>query len=214
MSNNGIKSALALTFSAWALCGAIGIATAQPVYRVVDANGKVTFSDQPPSNQPAKPVITGAASDTPAPILPYALRQAASKYPVTLYAGPDCVPCSSGRALLQQRGVPFTERSITSAYDAAALQRVFGDNSIPVLTVGTVTLKGLSETEWNQTLDVAGYPKTSQLPAAYRNPPVAPLVPSAPKPTAAPSNVTNSTAPDTPLPPRAPNPANPAGIQF
>ena len=48
-----LKAALA----GLALLPIAGAALAQPVYRIVDKNGKVTFSDQPPSAnaQPAAP---------------------------------------------------------------------------------------------------------------------------------------------------------------
>ena len=40
---------------------------------------------------------------------------------------------------------------------------------------GGQQLKGYSDLEWKQYLDAAGYPKSSQLPSGYRNPPAAPL---------------------------------------
>ena len=36
--------------------------------------------------------------------LPFELRQAASRYPVTLYTAATCIPCDNGRQMLQQRG--------------------------------------------------------------------------------------------------------------
>ncbi|RYF78329.1 MAG: DUF4124 domain-containing protein, partial [Comamonadaceae bacterium] len=79
-----------------------GTAAAQTLYRQVDANGRVTYSDRPPavgSAAPA-PARAGNAAPTPGsdgPALPYALRQVQQRYPVTLYTRDACEPCANGR---------------------------------------------------------------------------------------------------------------------
>ncbi|TAG29021.1 MAG: glutaredoxin family protein, partial [Verrucomicrobia bacterium] len=70
------------------------------------------------------------------PSLPLELRQAAARYPVTLYTAADCPPCDSGRKLLQQRGIPYSERRVTSDEDAQALERLVGGRTVPSLTIG------------------------------------------------------------------------------
>ena len=151
---------------------------AQAVYRIVGPDGKVTFSDRPPAT-PAKvsgleTATSPSASSNPA--LPYDLRQIVAKYPVTLYTSKDCTPCDSGRNLLRTRGVPFSEKTITTAEDAESLQRISSSKSLPFLTLGSQHIKGFSDAEWTQYLNAAGYPESSKLPASYRNPPAAPLV--------------------------------------
>jgi len=189
-------------------------ANAQQIYRIVGQDGRVTFSDKAPLDANAR---VGTATAIPMPsagpensALPFELRQAASRYPVTLYTGPGCAPCVTGRALLSERGIPFTERTVTTNEDIDALKRLAGAPSLPFLTIGGQQLKGFSEIEWVQFLDAAGYPKTSQLPSSYTPPPATALVtaqqPQAPVRPA-------------PQPPRAaaaqPAPAeNPAGIRF
>lgn len=155
------------------------LSQAQQVYRIVGADGRVTFSDQPP--HPSRDIkVTAASADlgnaTSVAGLPYALRQVAEKYPVTLYSGDNCGPCTSARSMLTTRGIPFAEKTVTTAVDAEALKRLSGDNSLPFLTIGRQQLKGYSDAEWTQFLDAAGYPKSSQLPANYRPPAPAPLV--------------------------------------
>jgi hypothetical protein len=81
-----------------------------------------------------------------------------------------------------------------------------------VLTIGAQRVKGFSDVEWGQDLDAAGYPKTSQLPATYRNPPASPLV-SVQKPVTAKAEE-KPEAPDAAAAPSAPGPQNPAGIKF
>ena len=63
---------------------------------------------------------TPAATPSEAGALPYPLRQAVQRYPVTLYTSDKCNPCNSARELLQKRGVPFTEKTITTAEDGQA----------------------------------------------------------------------------------------------
>jgi glutaredoxin len=189
--------------------------SAQQVYRIVGPDGKVTFSDKPPveANVKLAPVVPlGGGGGSNGAGLPFELRQVASKYPVTLYTGNNCGPCGAGRAYLSSRGVPFTERTVTTAEDAEALKRLAGDNSIPLLTVGGQQIKGYSDTEWGQFLDAAGYPARSALPPSYRNPAASPLVAiQRPAPAAAPVE-------SAPEPVRAPPPVeradNPAGIKF
>lgn len=190
---------------------------AQPVYRIVGPDGQVTFADKPPVTPASKvtPVNNALPSSAPsgAP-LPFELRQVVGKYPVTLYTSSNCAPCDSGRSLLSARGVPFSEKTIATAQDAEALQKLSGNNSLPFLTIGAQHVAGFSASEWTQYLSAAGYPESSKLPASYRSPPAAPLV--APEKPVVPA--TNATAPAEPvlpsITPPKPGPANPAGIQF
>jgi glutaredoxin len=199
---------------AW-LCMAAS-AQAQTVYRIVGPDGKVTFSDKSPANAAQGKVAstgTGAAAAAPGASLPIELRQAASKYPVILYTAPDCSPCASGRTLLGSRGIPFSERTVTTAEDVAALKRLMGETSLPVLNIGGQRLKGYSDVEWTQYLDAAGYPKLSMLPAGYRQAPAGPLVTVAEKPVTAREDTRPADA-ATAASTYGPAPSNPAGIKF
>jgi len=214
-----LHKALALGLTTVALaCATVG-AHSQTVYRIVGADGKVIFSDKPPASaEQGKLVGTGigAKGDASGSALPFELRQVVGKYPVTFYTTEKCAPCDTGRALLNRRGVPFTERTITTKEDSDALQRLTAENSLPVLTIGAQKIKGLSDVEWAQYLDAAGYPKTSILPAGYKNPAPSPLV-STQKASAEPKAAekpAEPTAPAATSQPDAPNPANPAGIKF
>lgn len=191
-------------------------AGAQQVFRIVGPDGRITFSDQPPMEASAKPaavVPTAGTSGPSGPGLPFELRQVASKYPVTLYTGNNCGPCGGGRTYLMSRGIPYTEKTITTAEDAQALQRLAGDNSLPLVTIGGQQIKGYSDSEWGQFLDAAGYPARSALPASWKNPAASPLVAVQRSAPAAPSVV--ETPAELPVTPAAALPAdNPAGIKF
>jgi glutaredoxin len=187
---------------------------AQQMYRIVGPDGRVTFTDQPPPPSANAKVTTGRGGSfnesSAGAALPFELRSVVQRFPVTIYTSKDCAPCDSGRNLLRNRGVPFTERTIDSPEDAESLKRLSGDTSMPFATIGGQQLKGFSDVEWTQFLDAAGYPKSSQLPTGYRNPVPAPLVArAAPAPAAAPA-----AAAPTPAAAPASNTNNPTGIRF
>ncbi|MEO6321044.1 MAG: glutaredoxin family protein [Polaromonas sp.] len=213
------KALLALAVIAGSL--ASPLLQAQQVYRIVGPDGKVTFSDRPPpvsasNTKTSEANLARAGSAVPAS-LPYELRQVALKYPVVLYTAENCAPCGAGRSMLTSRGIPFSEKTVTTAGDTEALQRLSGETSLPFLTIGSQHLKGFSDAEWTQFLDAAAYPKSSRLPASYRAPAPAPLVAVAVAPAAAPASAAaagrNASPAALPVQP-APTSTNPAGIRF
>ena len=200
-----------LTVGASALM--LAAAAQAQVYRVVGPDGRVTYSDTPPAAQAPAPAQDAAAPRGGSPGLPYQLGQTAQRYPVTLYTASQCAPCTSGRNLLVNRGVPFAEKTIESGGDVAALQRLVGGGDLPLLTIGAQHLKGFSDAEWSQYLDAAGYPRTSQLPSTWRRAPASPLVPARATPAAA-ASVPAPAAPEAPSAELPHTPTNPAGIRF
>jgi glutaredoxin len=192
---------------------------AQQIYRIVGPDGRITFSDKPPVEASAK-VSTGSGNSSAGSVsagLPFELRQVAAKYPVMLYTGDNCNPCGAARSLLTGRGIPFTEKTVTTNDDVQALQRLSGDTSLPFATIGGQQLKGFSDNEWVQYLDAAGYPKASTLPPSYRRPEPTPMVAVSPAPTPAATATTEGRTvvrPATPAAATTPPPNNPAGIRF
>ncbi len=197
---------------------AVTDANAQQIFRIVGPDGRITFSDKPPLDPTLKaqaaPVVAlpgSAGGDLSS--LPFELRQAASRYPVTLYSAPGCGACASGRAMLTSRGVPFTEKTVVTNEDIEALKRMANANTLPVLTIGGQQLKGYGEIEWVQFLDAAGYPKSSQLPSSYTPGPATPLV-AAQEPQAPALPSARARAEVQPIAPAASPADNPAGIRF
>ena len=183
---------------------------AMAVYKIVQPDGSVIYTDRPPTTGSARvvPLAPGAAPTMPELALPQELRSLVQRYPVTLYTSTDCTPCDNGRRLLQQRGVPYSERLVSSEEEALALERTVGGRTVPALTIGAQALRGLSETDWAAFLDAAGYPRESRLPRGWQAPAPTPLVERAPvpprqaTPTARPSQA--PTAPAVPPPEPAP----------
>jgi len=169
------RAALTLSLALFALPG-----LAQ--FKVIGADGKVTYTDREPSASEGKVVPLGnkAITAQPAaaePDLPFELRQASTKYPVTLYVtSTACEPCSSGRQLLKQRGIPFTEKLVVTSEDSEALERLSGAREAPTLSIGSQILRGYAAETWAAYLDAAGYPRESRLPSTYQYRAAAPVV--------------------------------------
>src|SRR5665647_1887765 len=110
-----IRSALAAVFAVMLMLPEL--TQAQTIYRLVGPDGRITFSDKPSAATDKITTVNMAAPtmDAGGATLPFELRQVATKYPVTLYSSSNCEPCNAARALLSGRGIPFAEKTITSA---------------------------------------------------------------------------------------------------
>lgn len=190
---------------------------AHALYKVVGPDGKVTYTDRPavsPDNKVQSVNSSGGVSNDVA--LPFELRQAAQRYPVTLYTTKDCPPCDAGRQTLRQRGIPFAEKTIATKDDGDALQRITGGRDLPAMTVGSQVLRGYQRDDWSSYLDAAAYPKESKLPANFPQGGATPLT--TPKQAVSESTPANDgTAPaarPTPSSNGGTSSSNPAGIKF
>lgn len=137
-------------------------AYAQQLYRWVDQNGRVTYSQSPPPAGAAKNVQQkkmGGGSAVESSDLPYAAQVAVKNFPVTLYTGPDCGdPCKQGRDTLSKRGIPFRDVSVSDEQGIEALRKLAGSARIPTLQVGSQITAGFESNSWKNALDAAGYP--------------------------------------------------------
>jgi len=197
-----------------------GHAYAQQVYKSIDKQGRVTYSQIPPKPG-SEEKLTGSGAENPA--LPFVLQQVVKRYPVTLYTTTDSPYSVTARLYLLQRGIPFTEKTVVTAEDFVEFKQRSFENIFPTLTIGNQQLKGFNDIEWSQYLNAAGYPAQSALPRNYSNPAATPLV--AVKKVADKANAngnantapaaTATTTPKTaPEPARTLDPSNPTGIRF
>jgi glutaredoxin len=222
MTDSPSRSALCRPTS---VCGLVCLtlvlcsAAAWAQYKVVQPDGSITYTDRPQPTSttritaisPAGKTASGGSGNE----LPPELRQAAQRYPVTLYTAKDCPACEAARRLLQTRGVPYAERVVGSEEDAAAMERAAGGRSVPTLTIGPQPLRGLVETDWTAYLDAAGYPRESKLPRNWPKTVATPVVERGTQTAerVAPVQITpTATAPVEPPPPDPVN--NPTGVRF
>ncbi len=150
-----------------ALMVVIAPATAGKLYKWMDKNGNVHYTDQPPPPEAKtaeqKKFGDKATSDAP---VPYALQQAAKNFPVTLYTADQCGDaCSKASALLSQRGIPYTGKDARDPTVAEELKGLIGGKlEVPVMKLGSQVVRGYEESTWNTALDAAGYPKWAVTP--------------------------------------------------
>lgn len=161
--------AIAASIAIFGLC--LPPADAQQMYRWVDKDGRVTYSQNPPPTGAAKSVeqrrITNSVVEGAG--LPYAAQVAMKNFPVTLYTAPDCAdPCKEGRDMLSKRGIPFKEVVTGDEQSLEALRKASGGTRVPVLQVGKQTSSGFEAGAWKAALDSAGYP--SSIPTTARKP--------------------------------------------
>ena len=143
---------------------AAAAAGAQTTYRWIDkSSGQTVFSDQAPPPGARQVVKQTSAAQVDDQQLPYATRQAAEKFPVTLYTTANCIEaCQQARNLLNGRGIPFAEKMLKNEQEFAELARLLSSEAgVPSLLVGQQSLRGLADDAWNNLLDLAGYPKSA-----------------------------------------------------
>jgi glutaredoxin len=197
MTGGGMKRALLFTvgtctIATTLLCGQPA-AQERQVYRYVDQDGRVVYSDRAPvsgaKDLQRKRVTANTISTSE---LPLVVQQASERYPVTLFTFACGPACENATALLNRRGVPYTTVSVDDAEGQQKLQAAAGELSAPVLQVGDKLIaKGWNEARWNTLLDQAGYPKSPTGRTTQRSRPL----------------------PDAPEPQVAPQPARTAGVR-
>lgn len=156
-----MKTAFVLSLLAVAIMAPMTV-DAQQVYRWVDADGRVQYSDQPPpagtKNVQEKNVGGNSIQNND---LSLVAQDAQKKNPVTVYTSECGEACDAAKAYLNKRGIPHTVVDPTRSLE---LNKKFKEETggvvVPVLKVGDKRLAGWSESSWASSLDAAGYPKT------------------------------------------------------
>ncbi len=159
MTGAHLRIALVAGLAALAATGAV--AQNQQVYRYVDKDGRVVYSDRgPPADArdvQAKRLRGNVIENNE---IPLAAQQAQERFPVTLDSFGCGEVCTAAEALLNRRGVPYAAVNVETPEGAEQLSKMTGELKAPVLQVGDRTfVKGYSDTQWNKALDEAGYPK-------------------------------------------------------
>ena len=150
---------LSVFLVAFALFGSAG---AQSVYRWVDADGRVQYSDQPPpvgtKGVQEKNVSGNSIQNNE---LSLVAQDAQKRNPVTVYVSECGESCDAAKAYLNKRGIPHTVVDPTRTIELnKKFKEETGGTVVPVIKIGEKRLSGWSESAWSGALDAAGYPKT------------------------------------------------------
>jgi hypothetical protein len=162
----------------------------QQVYRYVDPEGRVVYSDKPPPPDARDPQAKRIGRNTiETSDLSFTAAMAQERFPVTLYTFGCGTVCDTASALLNKRGIPHTVIDVGAGDGAEKLKRLTGGLDAPALQVGDQYTTGFNENRWQNMLSDAGYPKTP----APRTTPVG----KAPSPAPEPSATTQTFTPPT-----------------
>ena len=152
-----------LAYACGAIAGMIVAGAAaqdQPIYRYVDPNGRIIYSDHVPPPD-AKSVEAKKLSPNliETDQVALATQRAQDRFPLTLYTFPCGDVCDRAEALLNRRGVPYKTVDVQEQSGAEKLKKLTGELQAPVLQAGDkLMVKGFSEVQWQMLLDNAGYP--------------------------------------------------------
>jgi glutaredoxin len=175
------------------------------MFKWTDSKGVVHFSDQPPTGKDVKVETKSFAAGGNDVALPYELAEAVRNSPVTLYTAADCKACDQGRTLLQQRGIPFSEKTVSTNDDQHKLKEAGSAGQVPLLVVGGTKRVGFEAGAWNEALSNAAYPKQRVLPANYQYPVAVSAAPAPQRPLA--RKVVGERQAEPVLEPKTPTPA-------
>lgn len=151
-----------------AICALYGFAAmtyAAQFYEWVDEKGAKQYTQQPPPSNiknVQQKQLRANVVETSGPS--YSAQQASKNFPVTLYVTATCGEvCKNAQAHLTKRGIPFTEKDPRKPEEIGTFKKLTGGAmEVPVLVVGELrTLKGYLASEWDATLDQAGYPSAA-----------------------------------------------------
>ena len=118
------------------------------IYKWVDDNGNVHFSDKPPSGGKASEVEVRINSYTSPQITasPFSGQagNAASHQQVVLYSTRWCGYCKKARNYFQKNNIAFTEYDVETTEKGKRDYRALGGSSVPIILVGDKRLNGFS----------------------------------------------------------------------
>jgi len=143
------------------IASGLAAAQTQQVYRYVDPEGRVVYSDKPPPPNARDAQAKRIGKNTiETSNLSFSAVLAQERYPVTLYTFGCGTVCDTASALLNKRGVPHTVVDVGQSDGADKLKRLTGGLDAPALQVGDQYATGYNEARWQSMLTDAGYPKT------------------------------------------------------
>ena len=142
---------LAFTLASQLVC-------AQP-YKWVDAQGRTHYGDRPPAEAKARPVTAAINTYSGTPVLKAggAAGAAAARESLVIYTTPTCGYCQAAKAHMSRRGIPYTERDVTTSESYEREFRQKGGRGVPLIVAGNRTLNGYSAESLDALLKGAGY---------------------------------------------------------
>lgn len=131
-----------------------GTSSAVKIFKWVDANGKVHFSDSPPPGANVQEIKLRVPSyEGEADVKPLA----AATRRVTIYVTETCGYCRRAKAHLNRRGVAFTEFDVEKDPIGRRQYQQLRGRGVPIILVGDQRMDGYSEPRLEALLKQAGF---------------------------------------------------------
>ena len=132
-------------------------ADAQPIYRWVDDNGRVQYTDKPPAGVKAKPVADRINSYSGPATVTGSASAGGTRPQIRMYSTDWCVYCRKAREYMARNRIRYTELDVEKSATAKAEYQHLGGRGVPVIFVGAQRMNGYSEEGFAQMLKAAGY---------------------------------------------------------
>lgn len=141
----------ALTVIVISLCAASQFTFAAKLYKWVDAEGNVSYQDQPPPSngkiiKESELITSSVDSDTENALAP-----------VIIYTIEDCDSCEVMKLRLEQLSIPFEEQSLLSREVQRSILAQSDSVSAPTLYFNEKYMSGLKDEELIAELRLGGY---------------------------------------------------------
>jgi glutaredoxin len=143
-----------------ALCALLACIPANAqIYRWVDADGRVQYTDKPPPGVKASEVQSRISSYAGAPVVSGTPSPSAgaTRPEIRMYATDWCGYCKKARAYFARERIRYTELDVEKSAAARAEYQRLGARGVPVILVGTQRMNGYSEERLAAMLKAAGY---------------------------------------------------------
>jgi len=117
------------------------------MYKWIDKDGKVHYSDSPPPGKKAKKLDLKINSISGPPVVSSLGNPSstASTSKVKLYTTTWCGYCKRARAYLQARGTPYQEIDVETSSQGQREFQALGGRGVPVILVGNQRMDGYNE---------------------------------------------------------------------
>ena len=116
---------------------------AAEIYKTIDENGRVVFSDKPSQSAEIVEVKVNSV-EGPATVTDY--KSVLSSFNnVVMYSTEWCGVCKRAKKYMQKKGVKFKEYDIEKSSDAKRKFKKLGGSGVPLILVGNQRMSGFSE---------------------------------------------------------------------
>ena len=134
-------------------------ANAVKLYKWVDAEGKVSYQDQPPPSGQAFEEKSFTEQGTSTGVNPDVSRsRAIREKPIVLYVADNCESCDMVRTILEMNDAPFEQIAVDSDIEKQdELKKIAGSIRVPTVTIGGQEVKQLDRKRIEDALRQNGY---------------------------------------------------------